>query len=166
MWINQVLGRFGKQGQAREPSVHSMQAAVCAPCIREAPSQYQLDIEGWLDQKAEELNGEWTFARLTGFSRGEHAAARQAVAASLCPTDELWVESSPEDLYSLTALRLRTVQGAVVGCLEPAAAEAAARQIEDGGMIRCFVYSVTLTENQVPGVLLALMSWAFTAPVP
>ena len=127
------------------------------------PEPTGIDVEAWLEEKAKELNGDWSLARLSGFSRGQNVVARQVAAALLRPTEELWVEPAPEDLYSGSAMRVRTLEGTMVGYLEPSVAETASRQIREGVLVRCFVYKVTLNDKKLPSsILVALMSWALS----
>ena len=161
LWISQVKGRLTRRGHTRRAEESDSQQFALSGVTPGYAEHVGLDVEAWLDQKAEELNGEWVFARLAGFSRGDEAAARQLAAAGLQPKEELQVESFPEDLYSSTAMRVLTVGGTEVGFLEPTAAEAVSRQMRDGDLIRCFVYRVTKNaENMPSSVMLALMSWA------
>ena len=122
-----------------------------------------IDVEEWVERKAQELNGDWSPARLGGFSRGEDAAARQLAAAMLHPTEELALEFAPDELYSGASVRVRTLEGRIVGYLESSVSETVSRQMKEGELVRCFVYSVTLNERQLPSsILLAVVSGAFS----
>lgn len=166
-WSKQLLQWAGRQRSAVEDQAGPVRVPPPAvPSTNAVPERTVLEVEEWLEQKASELNGDWSLARLSGFSRGEDAAARQVAAALLRPTEELSIEPAPEDLYSTAAMRVCTLEGITIGYLESRVAETVSRQLKEGDLIRCFVYKVTLNERQLPSnVVLAVMSWALS-PVP
>lgn len=121
-----------------------------------------VNVEHWLEQKAQELNGEWRLARVGGFSRGDDVDTRQRAGAMLRPTEEVFLESVLDELSSEPIINVRTIGGVVVGHLESSVATTVARQMIEGELVRSFVYSVTLTETRVPSrILLAVMFWRF-----
>ena len=163
-WSKQLLQWAGRQRPDEEDQASPSQVQMPAvPSTNAVPERTVLEVEEWLEQKANELNGDWSLARLSGFSRGEDAAARQVAAASLRSAEELLIEPAPEDLYSTAAMRVCTLEGVTVGYLESRVAETVSRQLKEGNLIRCFVYKVTLNERQLPStVVLAVMSWALS----
>lgn len=158
-WISNLKDRVRKERLATGKVVDYQQQVDVPEAVKPLSEPAGLIVEAWLDRKAEELNGDWVFVRLAGFSRGDEATARQVAAATLRPTEELRVEADPENLYSATAVRVCTVDGTELGYLEHIAAERISRQMRSGNLVRCFVYSVTLNDQGLPSsVMLALMS--------
>lgn len=116
-------------------------------------------VEHWLEQKGQQLNRDWSLARLGGFSRGDDAATRQRAGAMLRPTEEVFLESALDELSSEPSIQVRTQEGSIVGTLEPYIAKEITQQMAEGELVRCFVYSVTVTESRIPSsILLAVMS--------
>lgn len=116
-----------------------------------------MDVEEWLDRRAEDLNGEWTLARLGGL---RHASEKRLLLASLCPSDELRLEHELDNLYTDTAFRVSTMSGAALGYLEPEAARRVYEMQSNCDMVRCFLHSITWhTDARPPAVQLALMRW-------
>lgn len=98
-WSKQLLQWAGKQRPVAEDQASSVQVPLSAvPSMNTAPECTVLEVEEWLDQKANELNAHWSLARLSGFSREDDAATRQIATALLRPTEELSVKPAPEDL--------------------------------------------------------------------
>lgn len=122
-WISSLQDRIRKERLPTAKVVGYQQQADVSEAIDPFSEHAGSDVEAWLDRKAEELNGDWGFVRLAGYSRGEEATLRQVAAATLRPTEELLVESDPDNLYSSTAVRVRTVDGTEIGYLEHIAAE-------------------------------------------
>lgn len=159
-WMQELVKWTGRRCPAEESRTPTdVQVHPPAPpSPPQAPELLGLDVDNWLEEKSAELNGDWMLARLSGVFRGENTAARQAAAALLRPTDELWLELAPEQIYSNAAVRIRIPEGDALGYLEPSLGEAVSRQIKGGRLVRCFVYKVTLNDRQLPSaILLALL---------
>ena len=160
-WIKQLHRRVFRQRAAEQ--TQPVRLVMVAAAAMAATEVRTINVEEWLDHKAQELNGDWSLARLGSFSRGEDAIARQTAAATLKPTEELSLELAQDELYARSAIRVRTLLGQTVGYLEPSAAEQVSGQMRAGELVRCFVYKVTLNEQEsTSSVILALMSWAFS----
>lgn len=159
-WTRQLGNRLLRRPASEEQQV--VEVLGVQPSLPATSKLEQISVESWLDHKAQELNGDWSLASLGGLFRGDDAADRQTAAAMLQATEELSLEFVPDELYSTASVRVRTLEGRIVGQLESSVAETVSRQIKEGGLVRCFVYRVTLNERRLPSsILLALMSWAF-----
>lgn len=115
--------------------------------------------EAWLDERAEDLNGEWTVARLAGLSRREGKAERRCALSSLVTLEELRLKPDPHGSYMDNNVQVFTMKGLLLGQLDPEAAALFHEQSNSSHIVRAYVYATQWAHNDCTGVLIALVTW-------
>lgn len=115
--------------------------------------------QNWLDQRANDVCGEWTVARLAGLSRSEGKAERLQVLAGLTALQELHLEADEEALNAARSVRVLTMSGVTIGFLEPSAAALFSDQNQRDHVVLGYVYESSWLEGMCAHVLIALISW-------
>ncbi|MGI4758559.1 MAG: hypothetical protein ACRYGF_17125 [Janthinobacterium lividum] len=136
-------------------------ASVCTPTNIYTAQNISANVisESWLDQRANDVRGEWTVARLGGLSRTEGKVKRLQTLAALTPLQELYLEADAEELNAAQAVRVFTMSNLMIGYLEPSAAAVFYEQSERNHVVLGYVYQTNWLEGMCTHVLIALLSW-------
>lgn len=115
--------------------------------------------ERWLDERAHELHGEWTTARLATFSRTEEKGERWRALAGLLPLQEVRLQLGSPDSLDNESVHAYTMHGAPLGRLEAAAATFFREQSSHTHVVLGYVYEVLWRNGECTRVVVALVSW-------